>query len=82
MPGSAAGCAFCAIASGRAEAARVLEDELAVAFLDRRPLFPGHVLLIPREHHTVLGELPEPLVGPLFARAGRLARALERGLGA
>ena len=82
MPGSPAGCAFCAIASGRAEATRVLADDVAVAFLDRRPLFPGHVLLIPRAHHAVLAELPERLVGPLFARVRRLARAVEQALDA
>jgi histidine triad (HIT) family protein len=77
-----AGCPFCAIASGRAAAVRVLEERHAVAFLDHRPLFPGHALLVPRAHVETLVDLPEPDVAPLFASARRLAAALERGLGA
>jgi histidine triad (HIT) family protein len=75
-------CAFCDIVSGRSEAAVVFEDEVSLGFLDRRPLFPGHVLLVPREHHVTLMDLPVELVGPLFANAQQIARALELGLGA
>jgi histidine triad (HIT) family protein len=75
-------CAFCEIAAGRVAAARVLEDEGHVAFLDHRPLFPGHVLLVPRAHVETLVDLPPDAVGPLFADARRIAAALERGLGA
>jgi histidine triad (HIT) family protein len=60
----------------------VLEDALTLAFLDHRPLFPGHCLLVPRAHHATLVDLPAELVAPLFANARRLAAALERGLGA
>lgn len=60
----------------------VLDDEVAVAFLDVRPLFPGHVLLVPREHVVTLPELPAPLVGPLFERAQRIAAAVVEVLGA
>jgi histidine triad (HIT) family protein len=60
----------------------VLEDALTLAFLDHRPLFPGHCLLVPRAHHETLVDLPAELVAPLFANARRLAAALERGLGA
>jgi histidine triad (HIT) family protein len=53
------------------------EDEHAVGFLDVRPLFPGHVLLVPREHHETLADLPPRLLTPLFAAAQRLAVAVE-----
>jgi histidine triad (HIT) family protein len=76
------GCVFCAIAAGEASAAVVLEDERFVAFLDVRPVFPGHVLLVPRDHDETLVDLPAENVGPLFLRARRLARAVEAGLGA
>jgi histidine triad (HIT) family protein len=76
------GCVFCAIVAGEASAAVVLEDERFVAFLDVRPVFPGHVLLVPRDHDETLVDLPAENVGPLFLRARRLARAVEAGLGA
>lgn len=60
----------------------MFEDDLSLAFLDNRPLFPGHCLLIPREHHETLLDLPSPLVQPLFASAQLLARALKQGLAA
>jgi histidine triad (HIT) family protein len=60
----------------------VLEDELSLAFLDRRPLFPGHCLLVPKVHYPTLVDLPAELIGPLFGRAQRLARAVEQGLAA
>ena len=76
------GCLFCRIARGQESAARVLETDAVVAFLDHRPLFPGHCLVIPREHVDTLGDLPGPLTAPLFAAAAAVARALEAGLGA
>jgi histidine triad (HIT) family protein len=74
-------CLFCAIASGAESANLVLEDDEFVAFLDKRPLFPGHSLLIPRAHHETLADLPEDLVGPLFARARLLSRAIPEAVG-
>jgi histidine triad (HIT) family protein len=71
-------CTFCSIVAGEVPAYLVLEDALAVAFLDTRPLFPGHVLLVPRGHHETLTDLPIELVGPIFERAQRLARAVQR----
>ncbi len=76
------GCTFCDIARGAIESHTVLEDERSLAFLDRRPLFPGHTLLIPRWHHETLGDLPAELIEPLFANAQLLARSMEEGLGA
>ncbi|MFI5373309.1 MAG: HIT family protein [Candidatus Rokuibacteriota bacterium] len=75
-------CLFCRIARAEAPAARVLEAETVMAFLDHRPLFPGHCLVIPREHVDTLGDLPGPLTAPLFEAAAAVARALEAGLGA
>jgi histidine triad (HIT) family protein len=75
-------CLFCEIVAGRQPAHVVLDDEVAVAFLDVRPLFPGHTLLVPREHVETLPDLPERLLAPYFSRAQRLARAMESVLGA
>jgi histidine triad (HIT) family protein len=75
-------CAFCRIISGEVEAEVVWRSEGAIAFLDHRPLFPGHVLLIPAEHIATLGDLPAPQVGPLFQIAQRLERAVEAALNA
>lgn len=79
---SAATCVFCAIVAGRTPTHLVLDDEVAVAFLDVRPLFHGHTLLVPRDHHETLVDLPLGLVAPLFTRAQRLAGAMEAALGA
>ncbi len=75
-------CAFCAIVAGAAPAHVVLDDEFALGFLDARPLFPGHTLLVPRRHVETLTDLAPEAVEPLFARARRLAAAVETGLGA
>ena len=75
-----ASCRFCDIVAGRAAALVVLEDAAAVAFLDRRPLFPGHCLLVPREHRETLADLPEALVGPLFRSVRRLSAAVESAM--
>jgi len=75
-------CPFCAIVAGTEAAHIVLDDEVAMAFLDVRPLFAGHTLLVPRAHHEALTELPTDLLGPLFDRAQRLAGAMESSLGA
>lgn len=70
-------CLFCRIVAGTEPAAIVLDESHCVAFLDVRPLFEGHVLLVPREHHVTLADLPEALVAPLFTTAQRLSRAVE-----
>src|SRR5215203_668030 len=57
-------CIFCEIIAGRKDAYRVFEDDCALAFLDTRPLFPGHLLVVPREHAETLTDLPEPDIGP------------------
>jgi histidine triad (HIT) family protein len=75
-------CVFCAIASGEIPAQIVLADQLTVGFLDARPLFKGHVLVIPREHYETLADLPAELVGPLFTSVQRVSAALPAALGA
>ena len=74
-------CAFCQIASGEAEAEIVFEDEVSLAFLDKRPLFHGHSLLIPRAHHETMADLPDELLGALFANARLLSRAIPEAMG-
>ncbi len=75
-------CLFCEIIRGSAEAAKVFEDPTCVAFLDHRPLFPGHVLLVPRVHVETLPQLPAELIEPLFSRARMLAAAMVTALAA
>ena len=75
-------CLFCRIVSGEADAHRVVETPDVVGFLDVRPVFKGHVLLVPREHVVTLPDLPEALIVPLFSTAQRVADALTSGLGA
>jgi histidine triad (HIT) family protein len=77
-----ADCLFCAIAAGETEASVVWSDEDLVAFLDIRPLFKGHTLLIPREHVVTLAELPADLRDPFLAAAQRLSTAMVEALGA
>lgn len=74
-------CVFCQIVAG-APAHRVFEDEAVVAFLDVRPVFPGHTLLIPRQHVATLTDLATAQVGPYALVMQRLAGAVERSMGA
>ena len=73
-------CLFCQIARGEVEAEVVFEDDVSLAFLDNRPLFPGHSLLIPRDHHETLWDLPEELVEPLFKNARMLSSAVREAM--
>lgn len=75
-------CPFCAIARGEADAQVVLDEPACVAFLDVRPIFAGHTLVVPRDHVETLVDLPDASIAPLFACAKRVARAVELGLGA
>ena len=76
--GIAKPCQFCAVVAGESSAYVVFEDRISVAFLDHRPLFPGHCLLVTREHHATLLDVPENLIGPLFSNAQLLARTVQR----
>jgi histidine triad (HIT) family protein len=75
-------CVFCSIVAGTTSAHVVLDDEVAMGFLDIRPLFPGHVLVVPREHHVTLPDLPPELVGPFFERVQRVAAVVPEVMGA
>jgi len=75
------GCAFCAIVSGAVPAHVVLADEVAVAFLDSRPVFKGHVLVVPREHAETLSDLPTRVIGPLFERVQQVSGVMPGALG-
>ncbi len=75
-------CLFCDIAAGKLKAEIVLSDEHTLAFLDHRPLFPGHCLLITKRHVESLLDLPDDLVAPLFSNAKLLATAVERACAA
>ena len=75
-------CTFCKIATGEVKDFTVFEDGVSLAFLDHRPLFPGHCLLIPRRHLETLADVPSELIPALFSNAQLLAGAMEEGLGA
>lgn len=76
--GSSDPCIFCSIVAGDAEAVRVHEDDLYLAFLDIRPLVRGHTLVIPKEHHTDLTDTPPEVVTGLVALGQRIALAARR----
>ena len=75
-------CLFCGIVRGEVAAVQVWADADTLAFLDHRPLFPGHVLLVPRQHHETLADLPAPLLQPRFSIAQRLCSAMIEALAA
>ena len=76
------GCLFCSIVAGEVEVDGVLETEHVIGFLDHRPVFKGHVLLVPREHVVTLPDLPARLRDPFLEAGQRLATAMLSGLGA
>ena len=73
-------CAFCKIVAGEVAAATVWEDAATLVFLDHRPLFPGHCLVIPKMHYETLTDLPREKVGPLFGIVRLIATAVERAM--
>jgi histidine triad (HIT) family protein len=75
-------CVFCQIVAGETGAAHVLDTPEAVGFLDRRPLFKGHVLVVPRDHVGTFTDLPHARVGPFFAEVQRVAAVVRDELGA
>lgn len=74
-------CAFCRIVAGKLAACKVYEDDDCLAFLDERPVFPGHTLVIPKNHYETITELPPALFGPVMSAVSLIARAVETGLG-
>ncbi|MGW9192858.1 HIT family protein [Micromonospora chersina] len=76
-----AGCVFCGIVAGEVPAFRVADEADGVAFLDTRPVFKGHVLVVPRTHLVTLADLPADALPGYFRLVQRLAVAVEAGLG-
>jgi histidine triad (HIT) family protein len=72
-------CAFCKIVRAD-DGFRVFEDEHTLAFLDHRPLFPGHCLLIPKSHLETINDLPDSLLSSLFVNVRMLSAAVELGM--
>jgi histidine triad (HIT) family protein len=75
-------CVFCDVVSGAVTAEIVFDDDHTLAFLDHRPIFPGHTLLVPRVHYETLADLPAELVGPMFTNAQLLSLAVEKAMDA
>ncbi|MCX7795848.1 MAG: HIT family protein [bacterium] len=75
-------CVFCKIIRRELEGYIVFEDDLSIAFLDIRPLTPGHCLLVPKEHYETIMDVPEELIGPIFKNAKLISKAIELGLSA
>ena len=75
-------CLFCRIVAGEVDATIVTTTDHSVAFLDHRPLFPGHTLVVPRAHVETLRDLDGPLRDELFARVQDLAAAVQDAMGA
>ena len=73
-------CVFCKILTKAVEAPIIFEDKHALVFLDHRPLFPGHCLVIPKAHLETIQDLPDEVLAPLFSTARLLAQAVEVGL--
>jgi histidine triad (HIT) family protein len=73
-------CVFCSIVTGTTPAHRIFEDPVCVAFLDARPLFPGHTLVVPRAHRATFRDVQRTELGPLLAGAQRVSAALEAAL--
>ena len=83
VPGAVAtDCLFCRIAAGELAAPVVLDEPEVLAFLDHRPVFPGHTLVIPRAHHVTFTDLPAGLLGPMFAAAQRVVAAVKEAMAA
>ena len=77
-----ADCLFCSIVAGSVDVHTVLSTPTVLAFLDHRPVFKGHVLVLPRTHVVTLADLPAPDVGPYFLEVQRVAVAVESALAA
>ena len=75
------GCLFCSIVAGETPADVVLDTPVVIAFLDHRPLFPGHTLVVPRAHVETLRDLDDPTRDELFAQVQRVAAAVQDATG-
>ncbi len=75
-------CVFCSIVAGEVPAHIVMDEPEVVGFLDARPVFKGHVLVVPRAHHQTLADLPDDLMRPLFEAMRRMSVAVPAAMGA
>src|SRR5690348_1487231 len=75
-------CLFCSIVSGAKTTAIINDDADGFVFLDHRPLFPGHCLVVPHEHYETLADLPASAVGPFFKKVQLISRVVESAMGA
>jgi histidine triad (HIT) family protein len=73
-------CTFCNIVRGTTPSSKVFEDDISLAFLDHRPLFPGHTLFIVKSHIETLFDLPDSLIGPVFTNVRLLSQAVMQGM--
>jgi histidine triad (HIT) family protein len=73
-------CIFCKIIAGKIPSTKIYEDDLIIAFLDIAPINPGHILIIPKEHHTGSSTIPEDVAGRMFRVGSRIGVALKRAL--
>ena len=80
MPERDPDCLFCSIIAGERPAEIVFEDEISIAFLDVRPVFHGHSLLVSRAHYETLADLPAELIEPYFADVQLLSRAIPAAM--
>lgn len=74
-------CIFCKIAAGQEPACRIFEDDISIAFLDMRPVFYGHTLLIPKKHFTTMMEFPDEMIYGFFSNLKLVSRAVEDAMG-
>jgi len=74
------GCIFCKIAKGEIDSAKIYEDEKFFAFLDMRPLNPGHTLLLPKKHIDYIFDVGEPLYSEIFKTAKKLSKPIQNAV--
>ena len=75
-------CLFCKIANGTIPSLGVFEDEISFAFLDNKPLFPGHCLLVPKTHISTLQDMPADILAPLLGNVKLMSTAIEAAMNA
>src|SRR3990167_5834242 len=73
-------CIFCQIIAGKVQSKKIFEDNIAIGILDINPANPGHILLLPKEHYTIMPQLPEDVLSHLFMAAKALSNSMLRSL--
>ncbi len=75
-------CIFCKIIAGEIPSLKLYEDDLVLAFMDIAPINFGHILVIPKEHHTSVATIPENVAGRMFLVGSRTGAAMRHALNA